>query len=51
MVNVMHAIIKFQPEWFAGNMDFLRPLRLQEIANYIKKWIFQLLVGQLEVNL
>ena len=36
MVNVMHAIIRFQPEWFAGNMDFLRPLRLQEIANYIK---------------
>ncbi len=36
MVNVMHAIIRFQPEWFGGNMDFLRPLRLQEIANYIK---------------
>jgi len=35
MVNVMYAIIKFQPEWFAGNMDFLRPLKLQDIAEYI----------------
>ncbi len=36
MVNVMHAIIKFQPEWFNGNMEFLRPLKLQEIADSIK---------------
>ena len=35
MVNVMHSIIKFQPEWFAGDMEFLRPLRLQEIADSI----------------
>jgi len=35
MVNVMYSIIKFQPEWFAGNMEFLRPLRLQEIADNI----------------
>jgi len=36
MVNVMYSIIKFQPEWFDGNMEFLRPLRLQEIADNIK---------------
>ena len=36
MVNVMYSIIKFQPEWFAGDMQFLRPLRLQEIAENIK---------------
>ena len=36
MVNVMYSIIKFQPEWFAGNMEFLRPLRLQDIADNIK---------------
>ena len=35
MVNVMYSIIKFQPEWFAGDMEFLRPLRLQEIADNI----------------
>ena len=35
MVNVMYSIIKFQPEWFAGNMEFLRPLRLQDIADNI----------------
>ena len=35
MVNVMFSIIKFQPEWFSGNMDFLRPLKLQDIAEYI----------------
>jgi len=35
MVNVMYSIIKFQPEWFAGNMDFLRPLKLQDIAEKI----------------
>ena len=26
MVNVMHSIIKFQPEWFAGDMEFLLSL-------------------------
>ena len=36
MVNVMRAIIEFQPEWFSGNMDFLRPLKLQDIADKIK---------------
>jgi len=35
MVNVMRAIIEFQPEWFAGNMDYLRPLKLQDIAEKI----------------
>ena len=35
MVNVMYSIIKFQPEWFSGNMDFLRPLKLQDIAEHI----------------
>ena len=33
MVNVMYSIIKFQPEWFAGDVEFLRPLRLQEIED------------------
>ena len=36
MVNVMRLIIKFQPEWFAGNMNYLRPLKLQDIADVIK---------------
>ena len=36
MVNVMYAIIKFQPEWFNGNMNFLRPLKLQDVADHIK---------------
>ena len=36
MVNVMRSIIKFQPEWFSGNMNYLRPLKLQDIADVIK---------------
>lgn len=36
MVNVMRLIIKFQPEWFSGNMNYLRPLKLQDIADEIK---------------
>ena len=28
----MGTIISFQPEWFAGDMDFLRPLKLKDIA-------------------
>ena len=36
MVNVMRSIILFQPEWFAGNMDFLNPLKLQDVADKIK---------------
>jgi len=36
MVNVMRAIIQFQPEWFSGEMDFLRPLKLQDIAENIQ---------------
>ena len=36
MVNVMRSIIELQPEWFAGNMDFLRPLKLQDIADKIE---------------
>ena len=35
MVNVMHAIIGFQPEWFSGDMNFLRPLKLQDVADQI----------------
>ena len=35
MVNVMRAIIKNQPEWFLGNMNHLRPLKLQDIAEEI----------------
>ena len=35
MINVMRSIIGFQPEWFGGNMDYLRPLKLQNIAEQI----------------
>ncbi|MFL3013580.1 MAG: RNA polymerase factor sigma-54 [Candidatus Neomarinimicrobiota bacterium] len=35
MVSVMRAIIKNQPEWFSGNMNYLRPLKLQDIAEEI----------------
>ena len=35
MVSVMRAIIKYQPEWFFGDMDHLRPLKLQDIAEEI----------------
>ena len=35
MVNVMRAIIKYQPEWFSGDMNHLRPLKLQDIAEEI----------------
>jgi RNA polymerase sigma-54 factor len=35
MVNVTKTIIDFQPEWFAGDMNFLRPLKLQDIADKI----------------
>ena len=35
MVSVMRAIIKYQPEWFSGNMNILRPLKLQNIAEEI----------------
>ena len=35
MVSVMKAIIKYQPEWFSGNMNHLRPLKLQDIAEEI----------------
>ncbi len=35
MVNVMYSIIKFQPEWFSGKMNFLRPLKLQDVADHI----------------
>ena len=35
MVNVMRAIIKNQPEWFAGDMNHLSPLKLQDIAEEI----------------
>ena len=35
MVSVMRAIIKYQPEWFSGDMNILRPLKLQNIAEEI----------------
>ena len=35
MVNVTKTIIDLQPEWFAGDMNFLRPLKLQDIADRI----------------
>ena len=35
MVNVMRSIIASQPEWFSGDMDYLRPLKLQDIADKI----------------
>ena len=35
LVNVTQAIIAFQPEWFSGDMDYLRPLKLQDIADKI----------------
>ena len=31
----MSSIIASQPEWFEGNMDYLRPLKLQDIADKI----------------
>jgi len=35
MVSVMRSIIKHQPEWFEGDMNHLRPLKLQDIAEEI----------------
>ena len=35
MVSVMRAIIKYQPDWFSGDMNHLRPLKLQDIAEEI----------------
>ena len=35
MVSVMRAIIKYQPEWFSGDLNHLRPLKLQDIAEEI----------------
>ena len=35
MVSVMREIIKYQPEWFSGDMNHLRPLKLQDIAEEI----------------
>ena len=35
MVSLMRAIIKYQPEWFSGDMNHLRPLKLQDIAEEI----------------
>ena len=36
MVKVMKTIIEFQPEWFSGNINYLRPLKLQDVADKIK---------------
>ena len=35
MVNVTKTIISLQPEWFSGDLNFLRPLKLQDIADRI----------------
>ena len=35
LVYVMRSIIKFQPEWFGGDTEYLRPLKLQDIADEI----------------
>ena len=35
LVNVTQAIIAFQPEWFSGDTNYLRPLKLQDIADKI----------------
>ena len=32
MVSVMRAIIKYQPEWFSGDMNHLHPLKLQDLS-------------------
>ena len=36
LIKVMGTIINFQPEWFAGDMDFLRPLKLKDIAEKLE---------------
>ncbi len=35
LISVMSSIIQFQPQWFDGDMDYLNPLRLQDIAEKI----------------
>ena len=35
MINVTKTIISLQPEWFNGDLNFLRPLKLQDIADRI----------------
>ncbi len=35
MVNVTKTIISLQPEWFSGDLNFLRPLKLQDISDKI----------------
>ena len=35
LVHVMRSIIKFQPEWFGGDTEYLRPLKLQDISDEI----------------
>jgi len=34
-VNVTKTIISLQPEWFSGDLNFLRPLKLQDISDKI----------------
>ena len=36
MLNVMKTIIEKQPEFFSGNIDYLRPMVLQDISDVIK---------------
>lgn len=36
LINVTKSIISFQPEWFYGDVDFLNPLRLKDVAENIK---------------
>ena len=35
LVHVMRSIIKFNPEWFGGDTEYLRPLKLQDISDEI----------------
>ena len=35
LINVTKTIISLQPEWFNGDLNFLRPLKLQDIADRI----------------
>tara|TARA_B100000131_G_scaffold320294_1_gene368069 strand:+ start:1052 stop:2395 length:1344 start_codon:yes stop_codon:yes gene_type:complete len=36
LISVTKSIINFQPEWFYGEIDFLNPLKLQDVAEDIK---------------
>ena len=55
LINVMGTIISFQPEWFAGDMDFLRPLKLKDIAEKLEtvgylNMLTRTAVGEFKIN-